>query len=105
MRNAAANRGRIDWRKPADFGASAGDCCKGSCRIEARRWVPVAAAGNRDTCVRELVASGELPEFRDHSAFEENGEPTRAADVFVDFGEYTRRNSAGVCDTSGRAFG
>src|SRR5882672_10280069 len=105
MRNATANCGRVDWRKPADFGANAGDWRKGSCRIEARRLVQVAAAGNRDTCVRELVASGGLPEFRDHSAFQENGEPTRAADVFVDFGEHTRGNSAGVCDATRRAFG
>src|SRR6266404_3140717 len=105
MRNAAAKRRRVDWRKPADFAANAGDWRKGSCRTEARRLVQVAAAGNRDSSVRELVASGGLPEFRDHSAFEEHDEPTRAADVFVDFGEYTRRSSAGVCDETGRAIG
>src|SRR6266568_4934203 len=105
MRNAAAKRGRVDWRRPADFGAHAGDWRKGSWRTEAWRLVQVAAAGNRDSSVRELVASGGLPEFRNHSTFEASGQPARAADVFVDFGEYTRRNSAGVCDATGRAFG
>src|SRR5882724_3681659 len=105
MRNAAANRRRVDWRKPADFGANAGDWRKGSCRTEARRLVQVAAAGNCDSNVSQLVAPGGLPEFCDHSAFAENGEPTRAADVFVDFGEHTQRNSAGVCDATGRACG
>src|SRR6266700_1353224 len=105
MRNAAAECGRVDWRKPADFGANTGEWRKGSDRTEARRLVQVAAAGNRDSSVRELVAFSGLPEFCDHSAFEENGEPPRAVDVFVDFGEYTWRNSARVCDATGRAFG